>query len=73
MNPLVTALMNELVAKHGSQLDLKNEHYTMICSDGVFTLYLDQEEKSLKVNIELTETPKCYFSELSISELMEQK
>lgn len=73
MNPLLTALMNELVTKHGAELDLKNDHYTLVCSDGVFTLYLDQDEKSLKVNIELTETPKCYFSDLSLSELMEQK
>lgn len=70
MDPLLSALITELKEKHGEELDLGKHHYFLFLEGGVFDVYLDQDEKEIKVNIQLSDGVKVYHSTKNLEEMM---
>lgn len=70
MDPLLEFLLNELKEKHGEELDLAEHHYFLFLDGGVFDIYLDQDEKEIKVNIQLSDGVKVYYSSKKLEEIM---
>lgn len=68
LSELLQSLMAELKNKHNGELDLKNEHYYLFFKDGVFNVYLDEDEKELKVDVTFSDGIKIYFSTKGINE-----
>ncbi|GEM00866.1 hypothetical protein SAMN05421839_10226 [Halolactibacillus halophilus] len=64
----ILALLKE---KHGEKLDLKNDVYYLFLEDAVVCVYFDEDEKSIKVEIEiLPETTFVYYSTKNLDSLI---
>ena len=68
----VETLMKILKEKHGKDLDLTSDVYYLFLKDGLFSLYFDEDENSLKVNVEFLpeENTFIYFSDEELEKLM---
>lgn len=62
---LVDVLTKLLKEKHGKDLNLKDDVYYLFLKGGLFSLYFDVDDKSIKVNIEFLpdENTFVYFSD----------
>ena len=50
-----------LKEKHGGELNLQNgEVYYLFLKDGLFSVYLDEEEKKIQVNVEFLPQGKTF-------------
>lgn len=69
---LTNELIRLLKEKHGKDLDLQNEVYYLFLKGGLFTIYLDEDTKTLKVEVEFLpeDGTHVYFSEESLENLM---
>jgi hypothetical protein len=65
----LTKLLEE---KHG-EINVKDDVYYLFLKDGLFSVWYDEDEKQLKVNVEFLpeENTFVYFSEKSIEDLLE--
>jgi hypothetical protein len=65
----LTLLLKE---KHGRKLDLKNDVYYLFLKGGVFSLYYDEDEKTVKVNVEFLpeDNTFVYFDDTDLESLM---
>ncbi len=72
MDPLLNEVIAELKRKHGNKLDLENHHYFLFFDDGVFDIYLDQDEKELKVDIVFSDGIQVYHSSKKLEELIKE-
>lgn len=62
-------LIQELKKKHGEELNLKDHHYFLFYQDGLFELYLDEDESTLKVKVTaMGDSAKVYFTEKKMTE-----
>ncbi|GIP63324.1 hypothetical protein J32TS6_18790 [Virgibacillus pantothenticus] len=70
---MLDKLIELLKEKHGKKLDLNNDVYYLFLNGGLFTIYLDDEEKELKVQVEFLPVNNTfvYFSEESITTLLD--
>lgn len=75
MNELTEKLLQELRDLHGEELDLEEHHYFLFYKDGLFQFYLDEDEKSIKVDVTLMgdaarvyRTDKSMVDELGVFE-----
>jgi len=67
MDPLTEKLFAELKKQHGEHLDLKNHSYYLFFKDGLFTVYFDEDEKTIKVEINmLGDSGRVYFTDKKI-------
>lgn len=68
---VVEVLTKLLKEKHGD-LDLKNDVYYLFLKGGMFSLYYDEDEKSIKVNVEFLpyDNTFVYFSDEELDKLM---
>jgi hypothetical protein len=71
---LVDRLIENIESKHG-KMNLKEDVYYLFLPDGLFTLYYDEDEKTIKVNVEFLPEEKTYvyYTDARLSELMEDK
>lgn len=69
---IVDTLIKILKEKHGKDLDLKNDVYYLFLKGGLFSLYFDEDEKSIKVDVEFLpeENTFVYFSDEELEKLM---
>ena len=69
---LVDVLTKILKEKHGKDLDLKNDVYYLFLKGGLFSLYYDEDEKTIKVNLEFLpeENTFVYFSDEDLEKLV---
>jgi hypothetical protein len=69
---MVDKLIKILKEKHGEDLDLKNNNYFLFLKDGLFTVYLDEDTKTLKVEVEFLPEEKTfvYRSDESLEDLV---
>lgn len=69
---LVEQLIKLLKEKHGKDLDLSKDVYYLFLKGGVFSLYYDEEGKSLKVDVELLpeDSTFVYFSDKEIEKIL---
>lgn len=69
---IVDTLMEILKEKHGKDLDLANDVYYLFLKGGLFSLYFDEDEKSVRVNVEFLpeENTFVYFSDEELEKLM---
>jgi hypothetical protein len=67
----LTELLKE---KHG-KLSIKDDVYYLFLKDGLFSVWYDEDEKQIKVNVEFLpeENTFVYFSEKSIEDLLEEE
>jgi hypothetical protein len=65
----LTKLLEE---KHG-KINVKDDVYYLFLKDGLFSVWYDEDEKQIKVNVEFLpeENTFVYFSEKSIEDLLE--
>lgn len=70
----VETLTKIIKEKHGKDLDLKNDVYYLFLKNGLFSLYFDEDENSLKVNVEFLpeENTFVYFSDEDLEELIKK-
>jgi hypothetical protein len=68
----IEKLMELLEFKHG-KLNVKNDVYYLFLKDGLFSLWYDEDEKQIKVNVEFLpeDSTFVYFSDKSIEDLLE--
>lgn len=68
----IEKLIKLLKEKHGKDLDLKNDVYYLFVKGALFSIYLDEEEKEIKVNVEFLPEDKTfvYFSDEDINDLL---
>lgn len=65
-------LFRELKAKHGENLNLKDHHYFLFYQDGLFEVYLDEEESTINVEVKaMGDSAKVYFTEKKMMEELE--
>lgn len=50
---MLDKLIELLKEKHGEDLDLQNQVYYLFFKDGLFSVYLEDDTKTLKVAVEL--------------------
>lgn len=69
---IVNTLIKILKEKHGKDLDLENDAYYLFLKGGLFSLYFDKDEKSIKVDVEFLpeENTFVYFSDEELEKLM---
>ncbi len=53
MDELTLKLLKELRDQHGEELDLEEHHYFLFYKDGLFQFHLDEDEKTVKVDVTL--------------------
>lgn len=65
-------LIGILREEHGEDLNLKDEVYYLFFKDGLFELYYDEDEKTIKVNVEFLpeDGTHVYFRDDSIGDHM---
>lgn len=69
---ITDGLFMELKEKHGENLNLKDHHYFLFYQDGLFELYLDDDDSTLKVEVTaLGDSAKVYFTEKKMMEELE--
>jgi hypothetical protein len=69
MRGITDVLVAELKEKHGEELDLKNHHYFLFYKDGLFEMYFDEDEETLKVDVTLLgDSTRIYHTEKSMEE-----
>lgn len=70
---MVDKLIKLLKEKHGKELDLQNQVYYLFFKDGLFSLYLDEDTKTLKVEVDFLpeDNTFVYASEDSIENYLE--
>lgn len=73
-------MLNEILKiikdKHDGELNLADDVYYLFLNDAVVMIYLDEEEKTIKVDVEIIpeDDTYVYFShETSLNDLMEGK
>jgi hypothetical protein len=61
-----------LEQKHGKKLNIKEDIYYLFFKDAVFSLYYDENEKTLQCEIEMVTEEKTfvYYSDKSIENLI---
>lgn len=69
---IVNTLIKILKEKHGKDLDLENDVYYLFLKGGLFSLYFDEDEQSIKVDVEFLpeENTFVYFSDEELEKLM---
>lgn len=70
----IETLMKLLKEKHGEDLNLTNDVYYLFFKDGLFSLSFDEDENSLKVNVEFLpeENTFVYFCDENLEELIKK-
>lgn len=70
---MVNKLTEILKEKHGDKLNLKEDVYYLFLKGGLFTLYFDEDEKTVKVGVEFLpeESTFVYHSEENIEDYLE--
>jgi hypothetical protein len=65
----LTELLKE---KHGKDLDIKNEVYYLFLKGGLFSVWYDEDERQIKVNVEFLPEEKTfiYFSDKELEDLL---
>jgi len=68
----VPKLIELLKEMHGKDLDVQNEIYYLFFKDGLFQLWFDDEEKTLKVDVEFLTEGKTfvYQSDKKMNDLL---
>lgn len=68
----VSKLIELLKEKHGKDLDVQNEIYYLFFKDGLFQLWFDDDEKTLKVEVEFLPENKTfvYQSDKKLEDLL---
>lgn len=68
---MIDNFLELLRAKHGKDLDLENDVYFLFLKGGLFTLYFDEDDKELKISIEMLPHDKTfiYHSDIDLVEL----
>lgn len=69
---MVDKLMELLKEKHGKELDIKSDVYYLFLKGGLFSIWYDEDERQLKVNVEFLPENNTfvYFSEEDIEDLI---
>ncbi|MBG9548332.1 hypothetical protein [Cytobacillus firmus] len=69
---MVDKLVKLLKEKHGKGLNLKDDVYYLFLKGGLFTLYYDEDENTIKVDVEFLpeENTFVYFDEQELSNLL---
>lgn len=69
---MINNLMDLLKAKHDGDLDLENNVYYLFLKDGLFSIYYDEDEKTVKANIEYLpqENTFIYFDSQKLDDLI---
>lgn len=70
---MVDKLIELLKEKHGRELDLKNgEVHYLFLKNGVFSIYLEEDTKTVKVDVEFLPEEKTfiYHSDESLHDLI---
>ncbi|NRG44215.1 hypothetical protein HRF87_05490 [Bacillus sp. CRN 9] len=69
---LVKQLTELLKEKHGRNLNLKDDVYYLFLKGGLFSLYYDEDEKTVKANVEFLppDNTFIYHSEQKLESLM---
>jgi hypothetical protein len=65
-------LMELLKFFHGNNLNLKDDVYYLFMKDAVVSVYYDEDERKIKVDIEMVNGEKTfvYFSEKSVADII---
>jgi hypothetical protein len=68
----IEKLMELLKEKHGKELDIKNDVYYLFLKGGLFSIWCDEDEKTIKVNVEFLPEDKTfiYFSDKDLEDLL---
>lgn len=69
---LVEQLTELLKEKHGKDLDLKNDVYYLFLKGGLFSLYFDEDKKTIEVKVEFLpeDNTFVYFSDKELDKFM---
>ncbi|MGM0846933.1 MAG: hypothetical protein ACQEUT_18395 [Bacillota bacterium] len=69
---MIDKLTELLKEKHGDSLDLKNDVYYLFLKGGLFSLYYDEDEKTIKVDVEFLpeENTFVYFDDQELEKLL---
>lgn len=69
---MIDGLVKLLEEKHGKKLDLENETYYLFLKGGLFSLYYDADEKSIKAVMEMLddESTFVYFSNVDMNDII---
>jgi hypothetical protein len=69
---IVDMLTKILKEKHGDNLNLRNDVYYLFLKGGLFSLYYDEDEDTIKANIEFLPEDRTfvYFSDEDLVELV---
>lgn len=67
---LLDDVIKELKELHGNELDISKHHYFVFFQDGVFNIYLDQDDKTLKVETVFSDDIQVYHSTKNIEDLL---
>jgi hypothetical protein len=69
---MVDKLMELLKEKHGNDLDIKNDVYYLFLKGGLFSIWYDEDERQIKVNVEFLpeDNTFVYFTDEDIEELI---
>ncbi len=71
---MLDKVLKLLEEKHGKKPDLKEgEVFYLFLGDGLFSLYLEEDTKTLKVDVEFLDREKTfiYFGEEKLEDLMD--
>ncbi|MFD1203558.1 hypothetical protein ACFQ38_00205 [Sporosarcina contaminans] len=72
MDELTKTLLDELEKKHGEELNLNDHHYFLFYKDGLFQIYFDEDEKTIKVDVDfMGDAGKVYFTDKRMEEELE--
>jgi hypothetical protein len=65
----LTELLKE---KHGKELDIKNDVYYLFLKGGLFSVWYNEDERQIKVNVEFLpeENTFVYFSDKDLEDLL---
>jgi type IV secretory pathway VirB4 component len=69
---MVDELIELLKKKHGKDLNLKEDVYYLFLKGGLFSLYYDEDEKTVKVGVEFLpeDNTFVYFDEQELNSLI---
>ena len=71
MSELIEKVMTLIKEYHGDKLNLADDYYQMVFPDGTIDLYFDEEEKTIKIEVNFIENMVVYKTDkTTIEELI---
>jgi len=69
---LLDKLFEELKEVCLKEIDLNNKHYFLFFEDGVFTVYFDEDDKEMKVDVQFSDGIEVYHTKAKLEDIFKE-